>query len=363
MIWAVKEKEAIPMKAKGKRALAAVLAVLMLCPVFLVSALAYDDNDGYGDGYDLEGLTAEELVQEGYLFQIVCTREGDTVTARLSGLQGEDGAALDALIERYQPYLMITREYADFTITYDDAIPFPADGSGESVLTVQIGEEAYGDLFLYCEGAEAVLYDPATGTYEYFFYPWGELPTITFTDVPDDAWYAACVYMAAYDGLINGKGDGSYFAPDDEMTYAEALALAARMRVSHYGGEIGGEDAQGPWYQRYVDFARDNGIPYEFDDYTAPITRADYIHIFYAALMVDNYYEDALFNTVADGAIPDVSMSHPYAQEIYTFYRMGVLTGTGADHQFQPDSTIHRSEVATVICRLMYSYDLKYFTL
>ena len=50
-----------------------------------------------------------------------------------------------------------------------------------------------------------------------------ELP---FTDIPADAWYYSDVKTAYESGLINGKGADT-FAPEANMTYAEAVKLAA----------------------------------------------------------------------------------------------------------------------------------------
>jgi len=55
---------------------------------------------------------------------------------------------------------------------------------------------------------------------------------------------------------------------------------------------------------------------------------------------------------VADNAIPDVKMNDAFADEIYTFYRAGILTGSDAKGTFHPDSSIKRSEVAAILIRM-----------
>ena len=57
-------------------------------------------------------------------------------------------------------------------------------------------------------------------------------------------------------------------------------------------------------------------------------------------------------NDVPDGSIPDVPMTHEYADDIYTLYRLGVLSGSDSERSFLPDSNIKRSEVAAILCRL-----------
>ena len=49
-----------------------------------------------------------------------------------------------------------------------------------------------------------------------------------FEDVKKDAWYHDEIVEAVYTGIINGKSE-TIFAPDDLLTYAEAVKLAACM--------------------------------------------------------------------------------------------------------------------------------------
>ena len=57
-------------------------------------------------------------------------------------------------------------------------------------------------------------------------------------------------------------------------------------------------------------------------------------------------------NTIADNTIPDVNLADKCADEIYTFYRAGILTGSDKQGSFKPDSTIVRSEVAAILVRM-----------
>ena len=64
----------------------------------------------------------------------------------------------------------------------------------------------------------------------------GLLPTFAFAapgnfpDVPTGEWYYNDVQKAANTGLINGYPDGT-FGPNRNMTYAEAVKLAAVMGI------------------------------------------------------------------------------------------------------------------------------------
>lgn len=79
----------------------------------------------------------------------------------------------------------------------------------------------------------------------------------------------------------------------------------------------------------------------------AAISRAEFVHIFYGAMR-----DYAALNTVADNAILDVKTGDRFADEIYTFYRAGILTGSDARGTFHAESKIKRSEVAAILYRM-----------
>ena len=171
---------------------------------------------------------------------------------------------------------------------------------------------------------------------------------VPFRDVPSDAWYYKDVANAYESGMINGR-DGTHFAPDANLTYAEAVKLAACMSQLYFNGfvDLGGSD---PWYQDYVDYCRDQYIISKDYPWDRNATRAGYVEIFAHAL------PDAALqprNDIPDGTIPDVSISHPQAEEIYQLYRAGVLTGSDANGTFNPNANIKRCEVAAILTRMM----------
>ena len=56
-------------------------------------------------------------------------------------------------------------------------------------------------------------------------------------------------------------------------------------------------------------------------------------------------------------------MTYQYADDVYTLYRLGVLTGSDAAHSFRPESNIQRCEVAAIVARLGEPDYLQSFTL
>ena len=169
-----------------------------------------------------------------------------------------------------------------------------------------------------------------------------------FTDVPVSAWYHDEVVEAVGTGIINGKS-ATEFRPDDFLTYAEAIKLAACMSQVYLNGKVTLTSGT-PWYQPYADYCRINNIITKNYDYNANASRAGYIEIFANALP-DSAFEDV--NKIPDGSILDVKNNAPYAIYVYKMYRAGILTGVDALHNCKPDDNIKRSEVATIISRMM----------
>ena len=107
--------------------------------------------------------------------------------------------------------------------------------------------------------------------------------TDVFSDVSKDSWYYENVKKTYESGLMVGKG-GSCFAPLSDITIAEVITIASRLHaICMTGSESFGVSE--PWYQTYLDYARENGIP----DFPAlslqkKADRAEFVMILAAAL-------------------------------------------------------------------------------
>ncbi|MBQ6607027.1 MAG: S-layer homology domain-containing protein [Firmicutes bacterium] len=178
-----------------------------------------------------------------------------------------------------------------------------------------------------------------------------------FTDVYANDWFYNDVKNANKLKLIDGKTP-TLFKPYDNMTYAEAIKLAACMNQVYNTGTVTLKNGS-PWYQTYVDYARTHGIPWNYPDYNAAITRKDYVYIFYSALPASDY---KAINSIGLAKIPDVGPSTFASTEILAFYNAGILTGY-TDGSFAPDKNIERSEVATILSRMMDHNVRKSFSL
>lgn len=176
-----------------------------------------------------------------------------------------------------------------------------------------------------------------------------ELP---FVDVPEGEWYYESVYYAWDADLIDGTS-ATTFRPDNTLTVAEAIKLAAALHQLENDGVVTLKNGTANWYDTYVAYAVKEGIiEAKYQSYTqaqmnAPATRREFVHILHGAL--DEY---EAMNAISDNAIPDVKTGDAYADEIYDFYRAGILTGSNAQGTFHPESSIKRSEVAAILIRM-----------
>lgn len=182
----------------------------------------------------------------------------------------------------------------------------------------------------------------------------GEVAQASFKDIkPGDWFYNDVVYTVSL-GLFDGKS-ADVFAPNETLTLSAAIKLAACMHQQYNEGTVTLKPDEDIWYMSFVKYAMENNIlegsyaSKTATDYASPITRQEFAHIFYNALPKDTYTE---INVVKDNSIPDVKTSSTYGDEIYTFYRAGILVGDSKNY-FNASTNIRRSEVAAITARMM----------
>lgn len=169
-----------------------------------------------------------------------------------------------------------------------------------------------------------------------------------FIDVVRDVWYYKDIVKAVSTGIINGKTPNE-FKPEELLTYAEAVKLAACMNQVYVDGRVTLKNGD-PWYQTYADYCTEKGIITKEYNYNENVTRAGYIEIFANALP-DEAFKD--INNIPDGSIIDVDGKAPYTIYVYKLYRAGIISGVDAEHRCNPEASIRRCEVATIISRMM----------
>ena len=169
----------------------------------------------------------------------------------------------------------------------------------------------------------------------------------TFSDVPATSWYAKEVVSAYELGFMNGKAEGQ-FAPDGNVTVAEAITMASRVHAIYNGKEIAKVEG-GKWYDMYVNYALANGIITEgqYTNFDRNIMRYE-MAVMFADCMPASYF--AAKNDVK--VIPDVNVNEEYHDKLMMLYKAGVVMGSTEYGDFLATNSIKRSETAAIINRV-----------
>jgi len=179
-----------------------------------------------------------------------------------------------------------------------------------------------------------------------------------FSDVPADAYYAACVNDLADQGVIMGKTIGSekMYEPRrhmqrDEVTKVALLAAGIEVQTATVSPFT--DVPMTAWAVSYIHTAESLGIVdgYKKADGTATgmfgpsdkITRSQF-----AKVVVNAFALEAM----TDGGphFPDVQSSAWYYTFVETAFNNGIIKGN-PDGTFKPEENINRADAATMLCR------------
>ena len=181
-----------------------------------------------------------------------------------------------------------------------------------------------------------------------------------FYDVDSDDWFYEPVKSAWEQELIDGV-TARYYMPDNTLTVAQAVKLAAALHQKQSVGFVTLQNGGAHWYDNYVNYAVANSLieaAYQSksaEDMNKAVTRAEFVHI------LSKLLNAGTINTVNN--IPDVKSGDAYADEIFAFYRAGILTGSDRLGTFHPESSLKRSEAAAILVRLYDATQRQYITL
>lgn len=266
------------------------------------------------------------------------------------------------------PYVMVS----DATMTLGDGCSFILS-SGASKVNVtrgtlvntstgrsaSSGNVTAGQMYVVCENSSVTLTFSAASV----ILVNGHAATsgnAAFTDVAPHEWFFPYVTLGVELGLIHGMTENT-FAPDRTLTIAETITLAAQIHRLNETGNTNIPSTGTIWYDTYRSYCIQQGIiDQSYAGYTdaqmnAPATRSEFVHIFYHAMPEDGY---PVLNEIPDNSIPDLKLADPYGDEIYTFYRAGILTGYTntagyIDHSFGSDTNIRRNEMSVILVHLV----------
>lgn len=175
-------------------------------------------------------------------------------------------------------------------------------------------------------------------------------PQNPYIDVPANSWYAKFVQIQHALGLMSGTGENK-FSPDGTATVAQVTAVAVRVYERYNGIPNGSAYYQG---QHWYDYAMTRGAQYGLVPNTLQqspsrvATRAEVAEILYRCLPKNEF---AVINTV--NALPDYTANAPYYSAVIALYRAGILSGSDQYGTFHADQSIRRSELASMLTRLV----------
>ena len=185
-----------------------------------------------------------------------------------------------------------------------------------------------------------------------------------FTDVSREDWFHPYVAALYELGLVKGQDAPDRFAPEDNITVAEIVTIAARIRSLYDFDDSEAGPAKYPgksWYSPYVSYlaaVTDDVDPKLTDKvYLAPATRAQTAHILASALPREMFKainaDQVSVGYASRHYITDVTAYTPYVQDILDLYRWGILSGMDRRGSFHPDEAIQRSEAAAMAARIV----------
>lgn len=180
--------------------------------------------------------------------------------------------------------------------------------------------------------------------------------TITYSDVPEDAWYYEAVYGATALGYFEGDGTGR-FNPNNTITRQELAQVVCRV----IGKDTGAGGSDNWWAYKAVK----NGIEsfltttdgdgtgsYDIssrDHWAATVTRAEAINSFAAGMYGAGMYDETK-PAATRWSIPDYNTTpEAYRQYICFAYGQEFIHGVDIYGTLNPNATLTRAEFAQII--------------
>lgn len=325
------------MKSPLSRTLSALLVLVLSLSLLLIPVSAAKSELGCATISDVTFSVVGESLTVGSELTVSPENIPEDATWHMNIHISKDG------VDRYS--LVTAEGQTEFFLSseitnYMDLLNIPASETRTFILTIP--EE-------YADWTAAIRFGYNNSFAEI---PLAEVEAVTFTDVSESQWFYTFVTQAATAGWMAGNPNGT-FNPDGNLTLAEVMVLATRLKIAQTGEALPQAQDGQPWYQPYYDFCSQEGLLPEGNDYLSriddPATRFEMVAILDPAAFESRV--NGSVNEVPDGFIPDLAESDPYGEIVYRWYRSGVLTGD-AQYKFNGSSNITRAEACVILCHL-----------
>ena len=180
----------------------------------------------------------------------------------------------------------------------------------------------------------------------------GNMTSYTFSDLSSNRWSYGSIKVSYDKGILLGFPDGT-FKPTQNVTWAQAITIAARMHSVYYGNALNMESQRGDsWYSPYYRYCSAHKLlpsscPKGTALGSASIQRYDIAYIFSRTIDAED------MPAISDLAITDrASIPSYYLSSVKQMYSAGVLAGF-TDNSFRGSSYATREQIAAVISRLV----------
>lgn len=172
-----------------------------------------------------------------------------------------------------------------------------------------------------------------------------------FTDVPTGSWCEGGVRAVYAKGIMQGTS-ANRFSPNQTVTWAQAVAIAARLHAAYTGNQLPAPSAR--WYASYLSYVKQAGLlpstcPEDAQIASRAITRQELAGLFSGVL------PDAEIPAVNDhsAGVPDSQAAAlEFRGAIQKMYAAGVFTGKSSG-AFDPAGSATRGEIAVITARLL----------
>ncbi len=179
----------------------------------------------------------------------------------------------------------------------------------------------------------------------------GQMNNNTFTDVSSLNWFYSGVRTAYNKGIMLGCGDKT-FRPNDNVSWAEAITIAARVHAAYNDNLIEEPRTGEAWYATYYRYCSarrllPSATP-SLNDLGQSINRYNLAYLFSKTISAEDMPQ------ISDYSIGDAaSIPSYYASCVRLLYSAGVMIGVDAAKRFYGTSTASRAQIATVVARLV----------
>lgn len=203
-----------------------------------------------------------------------------------------------------------------------------------------LGRSSFAD----CDSLKKVTYFKNVADNEAFIRNSRDLQKIViyYDDVLPDDWFAPYTSFMYQTGMMKGVSS-SDFDPSSNITYAQAITLAARIHAKFHCPEEVFVQSE-IWYQVYLDYCIKNNLikEGEIENLNAPIPREEFVRL--VDVMPQSEYE-IMNSNILPNDTEDAS--------VVKFYKAGICVGSDENNTFFSTNLITRAEVSAIVSRML----------